>query len=525
MIGARFGNWYLEREIGRGTQGVVYAARAFDDASRRAAVKVLALDRLQDPGFLQRFPAEMLALHRIEHPNIARLHESGVHAGMAWYAAELVEGTDLASRLEHGALPWREVFSIALQAARALRHGHTRKILHRDLKPSHFMITGEGTLKLLDFGTSRIIPPPPASTSPPLGSTAYLAPEAAGGKPLTRRSDFYSLGGVLYSLVTGRPPFVAASVVELLHKICYTLPERAGMVVGDLPSELDDWLRGLLDKNPARRPVSAAAMLDDLDRIRGRLERKGEVLILPRLEDTGTHDLAPPSGIAVAADDRESEESSPRGRSLVRFGVLATFLLMALGVLGYAFLSPGPDAESLIAGARPLMESADPADWDRAWEEYLEPLSRRHPQRYVEEIAVARLRILDHREQRRVLAAGADVDPKSDAERFYLRGLRLAQAGDADSARRTWLALLSAFASLEAEQRWGDLARDGLKELEKQGRRAPSTDRKTLHAAIETAVKAKRAGKPAEAEAAFKAIEELYRGDADAMDVLRKARN
>src|SRR5438874_413607 len=253
MIGARVGNWYLEAELARGPHGAVYKARGFDDPDRRAAVKVLTNPTARDPAFLQRFPAEMLALQRLDHPNVAKYYDSGVHGGLPYFAAELVEGTDGARLLEGGRRPWRVVLALAVQAARALKHGHNRNVLHRDLKPAHLMLAADGTLKVLGFGLARVVPPA-LGPVPVIGSAAYLPPETASGKPPTRRSDFYSLGGVLYTLLTGRPPFAAATLVELTHKQCYALPERPGMIVPDLPPEFDEFVCTLLDKNPSRRP-------------------------------------------------------------------------------------------------------------------------------------------------------------------------------------------------------------------------------------------------------------------------------
>src|SRR5262249_17240998 len=153
----------------------------------------------------------------LEHVNITKFYDSGTHGGLAFVATEMVEGEDYAKRLEAGRRPWREVLSIAVQAARALKHGHNRNVLHRDLKPAHLMLAADGTLKVLSFGLAKVVAAPPPGTTPAIGSAAYIPPETASGKPLTRRSDFYSLGGVLYTLVTGRPPFMAASLVELMH--------------------------------------------------------------------------------------------------------------------------------------------------------------------------------------------------------------------------------------------------------------------------------------------------------------------
>ena len=253
MTGARVGNWYLEAEIGRGAMGIVYRARGYDDPARRAAVKVFTGAGTQDPAFVQKFAAEMLPLQRLDHANAARFYDSGTHAGLAFVVCELVDGTDFAKLLEGGPRPWREVLSVAVQAARALKHAHNRNVLHRDLKPAHLMLAADGTPKVLGFGLAKVLPAAPPSPTPAIGSAAYIPPETASGKPLTRRSDFYSLGGVLYTLVTGRPPFAAASLVELMHKQCYTLPERPAMLVPDLPPELDEFICTLLDKNPRAR--------------------------------------------------------------------------------------------------------------------------------------------------------------------------------------------------------------------------------------------------------------------------------
>ncbi|MBX9579458.1 MAG: serine/threonine protein kinase, partial [Gemmataceae bacterium] len=263
MIGARVGNWYVEAEAGRGPGGAVYRAKSYADG-RPAAVKLL-----DDPHLAPKLAAELLALRRLDHPNIAAYLDSGTHAGRPYLAAEWVDGTDAAKLLAGGRRPWPEVLSVAVQVARALKHGHNRNVLHRDLKPAHLMLTADGTVKLLAFGLARVVPPHLAPT-PVLGSAAYLPPETAGGKPPTRRADFYSLGGLLYTLATGRPPFAAATLVELTHKQCYALPERPGMVVPGLPVELDEFICGLLAKDPARRPATAPYVLEDRERIRGK---------------------------------------------------------------------------------------------------------------------------------------------------------------------------------------------------------------------------------------------------------------
>jgi eukaryotic-like serine/threonine-protein kinase len=519
MTGARVGNWYLEAEIGRGALGLVYRARGYDDPDRRAAVKVFTATAAQDPAFVQKFAAEMLPLQRLDHANVAKFYDSGTHGGLAFVACELVEGQDFAKLLESGRRSWREVLSVAVQAARALKHGHNRNVLHRDLKPAHLMLMADGTLKILGFGLARVLPIAPASPNPPIGSAAFSPPETASGKPLTRRSDFYSLGGVLYTLVTGRPPFAAASLVELMHKQCYTLPERPAMLVPDLPAELDEFICVLLDKNPSRRPATAAGVLEELERIRGKLERKGESLEWPAKL---TPDTAETAALPASLGGLGAENEVPEPRPLMKrpLVVIPLFLLVLAGLM-VPFFWPSKSADELYAEAKPLLASDNPDDWEKAVEKYLDPLSEKYPDKYVEEVAAARAKVRDRRELKRALADGAKADPRSYAERAYLRALHLAQAGDPDAARRVWQSLIVAFESVASEARWVELSRAGLAALERpenRANRAPP-NRTALEAAIAHAKTLDAAGKAN----AFRALEELLRDDAAALELIRAA--
>jgi hypothetical protein len=525
MIGAKVGNWYVEAEIGRGSLGVVYSARGFNDPSRKAAVKVLTNPTTQDPGFLQTFAGEMLALQRLDHPNIAKYFDSGTHAGLAYVAAELIDGTDAAKLLEAGRRPWREVLAIAVQIARALKHGHNRNVLHRDLKPAHLVLTADGTVKILGYGFARVVAPTLAPI-PVLGSAAYMPPEVASGKTPTRRSDFYSLGGLLYTLLTGRPPFTAASVVELIHKQCYSLPERPGMIVPDLPPEFDEFVCGLLAKEPARRPSNAQNLLDELERVRGKLERKGESLEWPAKLKPDTAEMAALSpALSGAGPESDETEALPRPWLRRPAVVIPLFAAVVIGIVA-PFLWPGPTADELWRAADPLVNSNDPADWDLAWDKYLDPLSRKFPDQYTENVADAKARIRDRKELRRAVSEGAKAEPRSDAERGYLRGLRLAQAGEAEAARKSWQAVAAAFGPVDSEARWVGLARAGLASLDRLPARAAHSpaDRKPFEAALSHAKGLAGAGKTTEAEAAFLALEELLRDDPAAMEMIRTTR-
>jgi hypothetical protein len=473
MTGSRFGNWLLQDELGRGAAGVVYRATAFEERPgepKTAAVKVLDARFSRDTAFVERFPGEMLSLHRLTHPNIARFHDAGVQAGLVYYAQELADGTDLATRVKaEGPLDWTTcVFRVAVQAARALKHAHHRSILHRDLKPSNLILDTVGTLKVTDFGVAKfLVTPPLALPVEAMGSVCYAAPEHFTGKPLTRRSDLYALGGVLYTLVCGRPPFVAATAAEYMHRHCYMLPDRPINFVPKLPVEVDELICNLMMKDPARRYASAAALLEDLEHVRGKLERKGDRVYLPPdiVDPTGQHaplDLNATSPALAANDDGRRRERIVRGITL-----LAGFLLV-VGIIGYALFRPKPSAEELWTAAQPLVTSDNPDDWDKAREEFLDKLERWHPEAYQNEIKEIKRRISDRRELKRALNAGQQIQIGSEAERLYRRGLAHLQTGDPDAAREVWTKLIEEFRETASESRFVTLAETGIRILDKR---------------------------------------------------------
>lgn len=471
MTGTRLGGWLLGDELGRGLLGTTFRATSTADPSRVAAVKVLTHPTASTPDFLARFPGEMLALRRLSHPNIAVFHDSGVQAGLAYYATELVDGTDVGTLVkarkngDEPGLGWKEVvLSVAAQIARALRHAHHRSILHRDLKPSNLILTADGTVKITDFGVGKVLALSPLTLPPdPFGSAGFIAPEHFTGKPLSRRSDLYALGGVLYLLLTGRPPHTATTTAEFLHKHCYVLPDRPIQFVPKLLPEFDDIVCRLLSKDPSRRPASAAAVFDELDQVRGKAERKGERVAWP--PEVGTETLpALPDHDPTPSEYHTWERPVPL---LSRPSVVLPLFLAFVAVVLVVRFWPRPSADELIAGARPLLKSADPDDWDIAEEKYLTPLANRFPDQFAEEVRAARVRVRDLKKLKKTVGDGKKVVFECEAERRYMRGLALMQVGDTDAAKEEWKAA-AAFAGVEPATRWVALAAAALAEVEKK---------------------------------------------------------
>jgi len=527
MTGGRLGNWILGEERARGPLGVIYRAQDGQHPERIAAVTVLTPDPSRSPDFLQKFPSEMLFLQRLNHPNIARFYDSGVAAGVAYYAWEWVDGQDLATvlkqrsrRPEEPGLSWKdELFRLAASLTRALIHGHHRSILHRGLKPACILIAPDGSVKVTEFGVGKVLGQPPLSlAADPWGLAGYMAPEYFTGKPYTKRSDLYALGGILYTIVTGRPPFVANSAAEFMHKHCYTLPERPSQLVPKLPIELDELICALLAKDANRRPTSAVMVLEELDRIRGKLERKGITVIWP--VDPG--DRAEPPTPADGSPTIGESDDYPAYRPLLsRPAVVIPAFLVVIGLILLGLFWPHPGPEELYAAAVPLLNSDDPADWDRAWDEYLEPLSRRYPNALVAERTAAVQHIADRRELHRALEAGAKSSFTSEAHRWYAHGLALARVGDEHAAYRVWTEMLLLFSGSEnpGDERWLALARLGLAGLPQLPPETTSAGK--LSAVFQRLKDLESAGRHAEAEAIRAALGDLYRDDPKTLAKLR----
>jgi non-specific serine/threonine protein kinase len=193
--------------------GIVYSAE--DERLRRpVAIKFLSRDALQDPRAYERFQQEARTASSLNHPNICTIYDIGEHAGEPFLVMELIEGQTLTSKIEAGAIPIQEAVPIAVAVADALDAAHQRQIVHRDVKPANILITARGDAKLLDFGIARLsaaVDGTVTHSGTTAGTVAYMSPEQARNEPLDHRTDLFSLGAVLYEMVTGTRPFGAAS--------------------------------------------------------------------------------------------------------------------------------------------------------------------------------------------------------------------------------------------------------------------------------------------------------------------------
>jgi serine/threonine-protein kinase len=261
------GRYELIEKVGQGGMGV--CCRARDRLLDRAvAVKVMAEQLSGDPAFVERFRREAKAAARLAHENIAAVYDTGCHAGRYYIVMEFVEGEDLRQLLRReGPLAASRAADIARQVARALASAHSRGVLHLDIKPQNIRITPDGRAKVTDFGLARLWRADSASseTGPLVGSAFYFSPEQARGLPVGRASDLYSLGVVLFEMVTGRRPFEGENPIQVAHKHIYDMAPSPRALNPDVPPELAAMILRLLEKRPEARYPSAEDLLVALD--------------------------------------------------------------------------------------------------------------------------------------------------------------------------------------------------------------------------------------------------------------------
>jgi hypothetical protein len=517
VIGTRVDHWVLEAERGRGAMGTVYRGVRPEAPTPPIALKMLATELVRAPEFVERFRREIEILRQLNHPHIVRFLNAGTHDAVPYFVMEFIDGPDLEEYLrQRKRIPWPEVLDIASQVTQALKHAHERGILHRDLKPSNLLRAADGTIKLSDFGLAKLFAKSPqALAGSMVGTVAFLAPECASGKPVTKRSDLYALGGVLYNLLTGRPPFVGRTVVELVHKHCHTSPDRPSHWVADLPHELEELVLRLLAKKPSERPGDANEVFKALQHVRGRLERKGALTPRAEVPDSPKSDVVAEHAAWSAA----TAPLPPRYRGWLERPIVVGLLLLAVvGTLAYTFLRPRPTPTEVYARVADWVRSDSPADWDRAWDELL-TLDNVPPE------SPAGQALDELRQKRRDWASlqaalTAPERPMPPAERFYQLGLRYAQVGDYASARRVWSAVVQAFPETE-QPRWSKLAQRGLAGLPAANADVPDPKVPAdVQHAIARGRELRAAGQPGAAEQLWLALEQLYRNEPGGAAVL-----
>ena len=264
----QFAGYLLEAEIGRGGMGIVYRATRLSD-DEQVAIKMILKGDFASEAEKQRFDAEAQAAARLNHPNIIPIYEIGDFEGRSFFCMKLIQGQSLAERLVRGPMPTQRAANVMNDISAAIEYAHQQGVLHRDLKPSNILLDDEGNAYVADFGLAKVVNQHHASltkTGAVLGTPSYMAPEQAAGErgnvsPLT---DVYSLGAILYHILTGRPPFLGASPVETVMMVLETDPVAPRAINQRANRELDMICMRCLQKPPDLRYSSAHGLHEDI---------------------------------------------------------------------------------------------------------------------------------------------------------------------------------------------------------------------------------------------------------------------
>ncbi len=333
------GRYALQGLVGQGGMADVELAhdRVLD---RQVAVKILHSRYADDPGFRERFKREARAAASLNHPNMVAVYDTGEEDGRPFIVMEYVAGRTLRDVLRReGVLPHRAA-EITSDAAVALHYAHERRLVHRDVKPANIMVSNEGQVKVTDFGIARALNSETVTqTAAVFGTAAYIAPEQAQGLDVDARTDVYSLGVVLYEMLTGRQPFTADSAVALAYKHVSEDPVRPRDINPEISPALEAVVLKAMAKNPANRYQSARELSEDIARaMRGERVSAPSVLAYAPTQALRADRtmIAPP--MPAAATTVVEEEEEPRGNRGIGY-VALILLLLAFFALAAFFIA------------------------------------------------------------------------------------------------------------------------------------------------------------------------------------------
>ncbi len=537
----RIGDYKVERKLGQGGMGTVYLGR-HEQTGQLVAIKVLPASMAREEGFVARFAREIEAMQRVTGENVVQMYDSGEWEGTYYYTMEFVDGETLTDRImREKRIGWREVIELASQICKALKAAHNTGIVHRDLKPSNLLLDKHGLCKLTDFGVAHVFAGDQlTATGGVIGTVEYMSPEQAQGRRVDKRSDIYSLGAVMYVMLTGRPPFTGKSALDIAQKHKYGQFDSPRRIVPEIPHWLDEVVCKCLEKNPDNRYPDAYVLQLRLLEIPKKVE-------LTQNSESGTFEFENVDGNdeTLAADGKHSdpEAAGVAMRELMKAHVEKTntqtpiervldsawFLIAALVaiVVGGVFWWNNrlPTGEVLLAQGQALMAREPGPDWERAKREVFDPLVEKDPKRWGPEVEpyLDKIRLYELRKSllgRR--GTWTTRDAETDGERLLQKAVQLRSLGQDAEAKRVLLGLSQL---TEGDPEAADLhalSADLLNELNDQSIGAESYS--LVKRSLERAATLSQAGQAERARTLWQSVIDLYSSDPNAATFVEQAR-
>lgn len=521
----RLGPFLLKERIGAGGMGVVYRATHVE-SKRPFAVKVLSAKAAANKRIVARFARELEILKALKHPNIVRCFGGGRQGSEIYLVMELVAGGSIAGLVRRrGRLPWETTIDYALQVCGGLAYAHEWGIIHRDLKSANLLLTEKGQVKIADFGIARVqYGKKLTAARHTLGTMAYIAPEQIKGEPpVSHRTDLYTLGCVIFEMLTGKLPFPAESMAQLVYQHLEESPPHVATIALDCPVWLDAIVHQLLEKDPLKRPHDATAVAQALREAR---EKALSGAGMAQAVTSG------PSAVRVIHDrgdvkevrellGKKKRKKKKKSPIYERVWFLAACLLLVIAAGVWAFWPL--NERQLYERAVPLMASNERVDWDRARKKFIEPMLERFPQGQHAVWAneqIDRIEMAEAEKRLKLHAKRGGAD--SEAERLYADAQRYEEFGDALTAYEKYKSIPDVVQAAGKDRPFVLLAQKRAKELISQSE--SSNARVTLvQSRLDDADQLEKDGKRMEARKIWNSIVTLYGDNRELAPLVEKA--
>lgn len=526
----QIGPYRIEGLLGAGGMGTVYLG-VHETSGQKAAVKVLPSQMAHEPGLVLRFGREIDALRAVTGENVVSIYESGEWEGTYFYAMEYIAGDTLGERLQRDKrLPWRTVINYAVQICRALKSAHNAGIIHRDLKPSNLLITADDVVKLTDFGVAQVFAASKVTmTGGVIGTAEYMSPEQAQGKRVTKQSDIYSLGAVMYVMLTGRPPFTGKSTLDIVQKHKYGQFDSPRRIVPEIPHWLDSVVCQCLAKDPKDRFPDAYVLSLRLQEI----PKKVEMAVSGTIDvdgAAGNDETAPavaslePGQVGgtlmrdlIRGEIAKQNAQGPIERVFDNTWVLIGMFLLVVGSAVWWWQNRRPSPEALFAHGEQLMAQPAGAAWDEARRDVFDPLLELDRETWEPKVEpyMRKLAVYDFKRAfsgRRSLKN--DKAPRTELERFLAQAMHYRQIGQPARARQVLLALEQVLRSDPESKATAEVVASLVEEMDG----IPENKQyELLLQTIDRAATLRKAGEAAEADRLEASLRELYRDDPAAL--------